>query len=174
MQRSGCQGPGCCGATELRRARWGARVFLAAAWRRTQPVAPVHRCTGSRHAPGSDTLAHMAIRTELNLRVPNSPGTLAAICRLLADERVNITALALDTSGQLRLVVDNAVRAAGILRARHYQVAERNVVLVPVANGPGALAPVLTLAAESGVNIEYAYAAAAEGSATAAVVMGVT
>ena len=28
-----------------------------------------------------------------------------------------------------------SVRAAGILRDRHYQVAERNVVLVPVANG---------------------------------------
>jgi hypothetical protein len=106
----------------------------------------------------------MAIRTELNLRVPNSPGTLAAICRLLADERVNITALALDSSGQLRLVVDNSVRAAGILRERHYQVSERDVVLVPVANGPGALAPVLTLAAESGVNVEYAYASAGEGS----------
>jgi hypothetical protein len=53
-------------------------------------------------------------------------------------------------------------------------VAERNVVFVPVANGPGALAPVLTQAAESGVNIEYAYAAASEGSAMAAVVMGVS
>jgi hypothetical protein len=116
----------------------------------------------------------MAIRTELNLRVPNSPGTLAAICSLLAGERVNINALALDTSGQLRLVVDNSVRAAGILRDRHYQVAERTVVFVPVANGPGALGPVLTQAAESGVNIEYAYAAAAEGSAMAAVVMGVS
>ena len=116
----------------------------------------------------------MAIRTELNLRVPNSPGTLAAICSLLADERVNINALALDASGQLRLVVDNSVRAAGILRERHYQVAERNVVFVPVANGPGALAPVLAQAAESGVNIEYAYAAAPDGSATAAVVMGVS
>jgi hypothetical protein len=122
---------------------------------------------------GSDTLSRMAIRTELNLRVPNSPGTLAAICRLLADEHVNITALALDTSGQLRLVVDNSVRAAGILRERHYQVEERNVVLVPVANGTGSLAPVLNLAAESGVNIEYVYATVPDGSATAAVVMGV-
>src|SRR6202790_5896916 len=116
----------------------------------------------------------MAIRPALTPRAPNSRGTLAAICSLLADERVNINPLAPDTSGQLRLVVDNSVRAAGILRERHYQVAERNVVLVPVANGPGALAPVLTLAAESGVNIEYAYAAAAEGSATAAVVRGGT
>lgn len=115
----------------------------------------------------------MAIRTELNLRLPNSPGSLAGVCRLLADERVNIVALGLESSGQLHLVVDNHTRAGGILRDRHYQVAERNVVLVPVANGPGALAPVMTLAAEAGINVEYAYASTAEGNATAAVVLGV-
>ena len=38
----------------------------------------------------------MAIRTELNLRLPNSPGALAAVCRALADERVNIVALAVE------------------------------------------------------------------------------
>ncbi|MBI4487088.1 MAG: ACT domain-containing protein, partial [Acidobacteria bacterium] len=49
----------------------------------------------------------MAIRTELNLRLPNSPGALAGVCRLLSDERVNVLAMALESSGQLRLVVDN-------------------------------------------------------------------
>ena len=115
----------------------------------------------------------MAIRTELSLRLPNSPGSLAGVCRLLADERVNIVALELEATGHLRLIVDNHTRAAAVLRDRHYPVSERNVVLVPVANGPGALAPVLTLAAQAGINVEYAYASAAEGNATAAVVLGV-
>jgi hypothetical protein len=103
----------------------------------------------------------MAIRTELNLRVPNSPGTLAGLCRVLADERVNIVAISVEPNGQLRLVVDNHVRAASILRDRHYQVTERQVVFVPIANGPGALAPVLALAAQAGVNIEDASRASA-------------
>ena len=115
----------------------------------------------------------MAIRTELTLRIPNSPGALADVSRLLADERVNIAALALESGGQLRLVVDNQVRASSVLRERHYQVVERDVVLVTVANGPGALAPVLSLTAQAGVNIEYAYASAADGNATAAVALGV-
>jgi len=115
----------------------------------------------------------MAIRTELNLRVPNSPGTLAGLCRLLADERVNISALAVESNGHLRLVVDNHVRAASVLRGRHYQVTERQVIFVPLANGPGALAPVLALAAQAGVNVEYAYASAADGNPSAAVVLGV-
>jgi hypothetical protein len=115
----------------------------------------------------------MAIRTELNLRLPNSPGALAAVCRALADERVNILAMAVEASGQLRLVVDNHVRAAGVLRERHHQVAERNVVMATVGSGPGALAPLLQLAADAGVNVEYAYGSAGDG-AGAAIVLGVT
>ena len=86
-------------------------------------------------------------RTELALRLPNSPGALAGVCRLLADERVNILALALDTGGQLRLVVDNPVRAASVLRDEHHQVTEQNVVFTTLPNGPGAVAPVLKLLA---------------------------
>ncbi len=115
----------------------------------------------------------MAIRTELNLRVPNSPGTLAGVCRLMADERVNIAALTLEPSGQLRLVVDNHIRAAAVLRERHYQVTERSVIFASLANGPGALLAVLTLAAAAGINIEYAYASASDGNPSAAVVLGV-
>jgi hypothetical protein len=115
----------------------------------------------------------MAIRIELNLRLPNSPGALAGLCRLLSNERVNIHALAIDPSGLLRLVVDNHVRAAGALRQQHHEVTERDVVLVAVPNGPGGLAPALQLAADAGVNVEYAYGSAPERMPTAAVVLGV-
>ena len=115
----------------------------------------------------------MAILTELNLRLPNSPGALAGVCRLLADERVNIIAMTLEASGHLRLVLDNHVRGAGVLRAQHHQVTERPVVVATIANGPGALAPVLAIAADAGVNVDYAYGSATEGTSGAAVVLGV-
>jgi hypothetical protein len=115
----------------------------------------------------------MAIRTELNLRLPNSPGALAGVCRALADERVNVIAMSVEATGQLRLVVDNHVHAAGILRDRHHQVAVRDVLVAAIGNGPGALLPVLQLAADAGVNIEYAYGTAPEGSARATIVLGV-
>lgn len=115
----------------------------------------------------------MAIRTELNLRLPNSPGALAGVCRLLSDARINILALAVETTGQVRLVVDNHVHAAGALREQHHHVAERPVIVVPIANGPGALTPVLQLVADAGVNIEYAYGTGPEGMPAAAVVLGV-
>ena len=72
----------------------------------------------------------MAIRTELNLRLPNSPGALAGVCRLLSDERVNVLAMALEKDGQLRMVVDNHVHGGAVLREHHHQVTERDVILL--------------------------------------------
>jgi hypothetical protein len=115
----------------------------------------------------------MSIRTELNLRLPNSPGALAGVCQVLSDERVNIIAMTLESNGQLRLVLDNHVRGAGALRAQQHQVTEREVVVTAIANGPGALAPVLMLAADAGVNVDYAYGSAPEGTKGAAIVLGV-
>ena len=115
----------------------------------------------------------MAIRTELNLRLPNSPGALAGVCQLLSNERVNILAMMLDAAGNLRLVVDNHVHGAATLRESHHQVTERDVIVLAVPNGPGTLAPVLRLVADAGVNMDYAYGSAPDAGATAAIVLGV-
>ena len=115
----------------------------------------------------------MAIRTEVNVRLPNSPGALAGVCRLLSDERVNITAMALDATGQLRMVLDNHVHGAAVLREHHHQVAERDVIVTSIPNAPGSLAPVLRLVSDANVNVEYTYGGAAEGSPTATLVLGV-
>src|SRR6058998_842651 len=109
------------------------------------------------------------IRTELSLRLPNTPGALADVCRLLSDERVNILAMTLEPAGQLRLVVDNHVHAAGVLREHHHQVSERDVIVTSVPNTPGALAPALRLVADANVNVEYAYGGGAEGGITATI-----
>ena len=38
------------------------------------------------------------IRTELSLRLGNSPGALAGVCRLLSNERVNVLAMSLEAT----------------------------------------------------------------------------
>ena len=81
------------------------------------------------------------IHPELTLRLPNSPGALAGICRLLSDEHVNIVALALETNGRLHLVVDNPVRATGVLASHHHQVVQQDVLVIATGNQPGAVAP---------------------------------
>ncbi len=114
----------------------------------------------------------MPTRTELTLRLPNSPGALAGVCRVLSEERVNINALSLDSGGYLRLIVDNHVLGAGVLRTRHHQVSERNVIVLSVANAPGGLAPVAKLVSDAGINVEYAYGGAFEGGDGAIVGLG--
>ncbi|HEY6210684.1 MAG TPA: hypothetical protein VIW45_00300 [Vicinamibacterales bacterium] len=113
------------------------------------------------------------IRTELSLRLPNSPGALAGVCSLLSDERVNVLAMTLESNGQLRLVVDNHTHGGAILREHHHQVTERDVIVTQVPNGPGGLAPILRLVRDANVNVEYAYGGGAEGGGTASIVLGV-
>jgi hypothetical protein len=115
----------------------------------------------------------MAIRTELSLHLPNKPGALAGVCRLLSSEAVNILAMGLDAGGLLRLVVDNHVRGAAVLREHQHQVTEQDVILLGISHEVGALAPALRLIADAGVNVEYVYGAAPEASQMAAVVLGV-
>jgi hypothetical protein len=115
----------------------------------------------------------MSIRTELTLRLPNAPGAVAGVCQLLSNERVNISALSLDGGGQLRLIVDNHIHAAGVLREHHHQVAERDVIVITLSNAPGSLAAPLRLMADAGVNVDYAYGSAADAGFTASVVVGV-
>ena len=118
-------------------------------------------------------LSPAMIRTELSLRLPNSPGALAGVCRLLSNERVNIVAMMLEANGQLRMVVDNHVHGAATLRDHHHQVTERDVIVTSVPNAPGALAPALRLVADANVNVEYAYSGAPDAGPVALVVLGV-
>ncbi len=115
----------------------------------------------------------MGLRTELVLRLPNSPGAAGSICRLLAAERVNIAAQCLTPSGDLHLVVDNQVRAAGVLSEQRHPVTTREVLFVPLPNAPGSLERILALIADAGINVNYMYGSAGERAEAAAVVLGV-
>jgi hypothetical protein len=115
----------------------------------------------------------MAIRTELSFRLQNSPGSFARVTQLLDQEHINILALTLEAGGVLRLILDNPLHAAGILREHQYRVEEHEVLYVSLPNDPGALATVSRMLASAGINVEYAYASAVEGHGMAAAVVGV-
>jgi hypothetical protein len=113
------------------------------------------------------------IRTELALRLPNSPGALARVCDMLAADRININALMLEPTGTMRLMVDNPTLAAGILRERHYEVGEREVLVVQLSNQAGAVGAVARMIATAGYNLDYVYVTVAENQPHATVVIGV-
>ena len=115
----------------------------------------------------------MAIRTELTLRLENSPGALARLCQALADEKVNVIAMNLEGSGVLHLVPDNPVHATGLLRARDYALVEREVLYVQLPNGPGAIGSATRMLGKADVNIDYAYATAINEHQMTALVVAV-
>ena len=115
----------------------------------------------------------MAIRIELSLRLPNSPGALGGVCRALSDEHVNILAMSVEAGGQVRMVVDNHVHAAALLRDRHHHVTERSVILLELSNASGSLGTTLKLVADAGINLDYVYGGGGDGQPSAAVVLGV-
>ena len=118
-------------------------------------------------------LPDMAIRTELSLRLQNSPGALSHICQHLSEGRVNILALNLEAGGTLRLVVDNPLHAAGILEEQKHAVETRDVLVLQVPNDPGAFEQASKLLANAGVNVEYAYGSAVDDHAMASIVAAV-
>jgi hypothetical protein len=107
----------------------------------------------------------MAIRTELTLILENRPGAAARVFQGLADDRINIVAMQLEHGG--------ALHAVKLMRERHMQVEQRDVLYTVVPNDPGVLGRMAKLLADSGVNVEYLYATAVEGHPMAAVVIGV-
>ena len=115
----------------------------------------------------------MAIRTELTLRLENSPGALARLCRALADEKVNVIAMNLESSGILHLVPHNPVHAAGLLRSRDYLLEERDVLYIQLPNGPGAIGSATRMLSAAGVNIDYAFASAVNEHQMTALVVAV-
>ena len=110
----------------------------------------------------------MPISTEIQLRLPNSPGALAELLELLSAERITVVALSLEPAGNLRLVTDNLNRTTGVLAGARHRVSTRDVIVV---FGPDA-SQVARLVAASGANLEYAYrGVTAEGAPV--VVLGV-
>ena len=98
--------------------------------------------------------------SQLSIFVENKPGSLNEIIGALGALEINIRALSLaDTESFdiLRLIVDHPEQAAEKLRGR-YSVKLNHVVGVRMEDRPGGLSVPLSVLANAGVSVEYAYA----------------
>ncbi len=118
----------------------------------------------------------MKIVKQLSLFLENKPGTLAAVCRALADENINIQAISVSDAvdhAVVRLVVNDPRRAVHLLGERGVLVVERNVLMIECRNQPGMLATTARKLATNKINIEYAYAASLPNAPTGAMILRV-
>lgn len=94
---------------------------------------------------------------EIALELPNRPGALAGIARILAKERINVAALGVDSSakrGHVRLVVNNPQRARSLLADAGYKVETHDLIAVRLEDRSGSFLQVLEALAEAKVNIQ--------------------
>jgi hypothetical protein len=119
----------------------------------------------------------MPVTTEFAIRMENRPGTLAKVCRALADRGINITALqsipAQDTT-LVCVVADDPAAAASALDKEGILFAEMEVLQARISNRPGELARAASQLGEAGININYAYSGVEAGTNATLMIFGVT
>ncbi len=109
----------------------------------------------------------MSLR-EIQLTLPNRPGTLARVARLLARERINIAAISVDSAtgrGRVRLVVSDPDRATPLLKNAGYEAEVREMLAVRLEDRAGSFLRVLDALERAKINIQsVAILIAREGS----------
>ncbi|MEA2734465.1 MAG: hypothetical protein QOE14_916 [Humisphaera sp.] len=105
-------------------------------------------------------MAEVKTLNQFSVFLVNKPGVLAQVTGALAQEKINLIAMTLVDSqehGVLRMVVENANAARGVLTKLNLPMTETEVLCLDLPNRPGALADVATLLGQNHININYAY-----------------
>jgi hypothetical protein len=98
----------------------------------------------------------MAIR-EISLTLPNRPGALAGVARILAEDRINVAAISVDSAartGRVRLIVSDPDRATELLSRQGYRTEVREILAVRLEDRAGSFLAVLDALAKAKVNIQ--------------------
>lgn len=99
--------------------------------------------------------------SQLSIFAENKPGALVEIIDVLGNADIDIRAMSIaDTSdfGIMRLIVNDVEKAKKALDEIGCVVSETPVIAAAVSDRPGALADIMKLLAQNGINIEYMYA----------------
>jgi hypothetical protein len=98
---------------------------------------------------------------QISVFVENSPGRLAEVTTLLAENNIDLRAMSIaDTAdfGVLRVIVNDQERARKVLQDAGCVVSVTSVLAVSLEDKPGGLAKVLRILADAQISIEYIYA----------------
>ena len=97
---------------------------------------------------------------QISVFLENRAGQLAEITAVLAENSIDLRAISIAETadyGVLRMIVDDAEKATGILLSHGYILSMTPVTVIAVPDAVGGLAPVLGILAEAHIDIEYMY-----------------
>lgn len=118
----------------------------------------------------------MPTSKELTFQLEDRPGSLAKVCRALADRGVNIFAfqsMISEGKGRVRCMVDNPTAAKKALDNEGLSYTESDVAQAKLRHRPGELAQAAARLGEADININYAYCGVDASSNTPIMVFGV-
>lgn len=98
---------------------------------------------------------------ELVLRMPNEIGILNTIAKTLSDKGFNIVAVSAWVEGAdvvIRLITDDASRAIDTLKAHHFEVHQKDVIVCDLPHKPGMLRGITERLAHDEIDIHHLYA----------------
>jgi hypothetical protein len=96
--------------------------------------------------------------TELTLPLPNRPGTLATVARLLAEKGINVSSIHVESSSRetrVRLIVSDPKGAVPLLKRAGYAVTTGELIAVHLEDRAGSFLRVLDALAEAKVNVDH-------------------
>jgi hypothetical protein len=110
---------------------------------------------------------------QISIFLENRSGGLADVVDVLARNGVDMKAASVADMadfGILRVIVDDAERTRGVLKAAGFTVDKTDVVAVEVPDRPGGLADTLRVLRAGGINVEYMYSAARKNGERAIII----
>ena len=114
---------------------------------------------------------------QLTVWVPDRPGMLGELGATLGAKRANIRAFNAWVEGDrgaIRVVVDKTAAAKKAITGKGWEATEEEVLMVTLADNPGALGKVAKKLGDAGVNIKYSYAGSAGSARKVNVYFGVS
>jgi len=98
---------------------------------------------------------------QISIFVENKPGAMYAMTNVLADNNIDMRAMSLAEVrdfGIVRIIVNDAYKAANVLKEAGYVYSLTPVLGVAIPDIPGGMNNVLKILSDANVNVEYMYA----------------
>ncbi len=97
---------------------------------------------------------------QLSVFLENEPGKLAEFATVLSKQNINLRSITVAEApdfGVVRIIVDDTLNAATLLRSENYVCSVTDVLAIEVQDKPGMMADMIATLGNEGINIDYMY-----------------